>query len=90
MNEHQKIAIRALEKMKGDDTCRAERAFRGFSPGQMNQQHGQSGKTRAEILDGYRAHDAKIDAAIAWINSLGAAAESSGGVQSPASLNSKP
>lgn len=70
MNEHKKIAIHALENMKGDDAYRAEYAFRGLSPDQMKQQHGQSGKTRAEILDEYRAHDAKIDAAIAWINSL--------------------
>lgn len=66
---NREITIRALENMKGDDTYRAECAFLHFTPKQMDQPHGMSGKTRAEILAGYRAHDAQINAAISWVKS---------------------
>lgn len=69
MNAHKELAIQALQNMKGDDTYRARAAFRGMSAEQMKEQHGHSGKTRAEILAGYEAHDAKVDAAIAWVRS---------------------
>lgn len=69
MNAHKELAIQALQNMKGDDTYRARAAFRGMNAEQMKQQHGQSGKTRAQILAEYEAHDAKVDAAIAWVRS---------------------
>lgn len=67
MNAHQKIAIRALEQCKGDDTARARHAFSRFTPEEMNEQHGEIGKTRAEILAEYERADAEIDAAISWV-----------------------
>lgn len=67
MNEHQELAVRALQQMKGDDTYRARMAFRNLTDKQMNELHGQSGKTRAEILSAYESHDAKVEAAIAWV-----------------------
>ena len=70
MNTHKELAIRALQNMKGDDTYRARAAFRYFSEAQMREQHGMSGKTRAQILAEYEAHDAKVDAAIAWVRSV--------------------
>lgn len=69
MNRHQELAIGALQNMRGDDTARARAAFRGLSPAGMQEQHGYSGKTRAEILADYEARDAKVDAAIAWVRS---------------------
>ena len=69
MTTHKDLAINALRQMKGDDTARARAAFRGLTPEQMQQQHGQSGRTRAEILREYEEHDAKIDAAISWVSS---------------------
>ena len=71
MNQHQELAIRALQNMRGDDTARARAAFRGLSFAGMQEQHGHSGKTRAEILAEYEAHDAKVEAAIAYIRSQG-------------------
>lgn len=68
MSEHKQIIIQALENMKGDDSFRARLAFRGMTVGQMNEQHGASGKTRAQILAEYEACDQRIDAAIAWVN----------------------
>jgi hypothetical protein len=70
MEKHKALAIRALENLRGDDTARAERAFRGMTPEQMQAEHGQSGRTRAAILAEYRAHDAEVDAALAWLRTL--------------------
>jgi hypothetical protein len=67
MNEYKQLAIQALEQMRGDDLYCARLAFRAYAPAQMAEQHGQSGKTRAEILAGYEAHDVKVTAAIGWV-----------------------
>jgi len=67
MNQHQILAVRALESARGDDSARARAAFRGYSTEQMKQQHGQSGKTRSEILQQYEDSDAEVNAAIAWV-----------------------
>ena len=72
MNEHQKLAIAALANAKGDDTARARAAFRGLSDEAMQEQHGMSGKTRAQILAEYEAHDKRIDAAICWVRDVAA------------------
>lgn len=54
MNRQQQLAIRALENLKGDDTYRAKMAFRGMTSAQMDQQYGESGKTRRQILAEYQ------------------------------------
>jgi hypothetical protein len=59
-------AIRLLENARGDDLERARWAFRGLTPMQMAEQHGQSGKTRQEILGGYEAERVRYEAALAW------------------------
>lgn len=64
------LAIRALESMQSDDLYRARAAFKNYTPEQMQEQHGQSGKTRAEILSVYEKANAEIDAAIAWVKSI--------------------
>lgn len=71
MNAHQKLALRALSNLRGDDTARARHAFSRCTPKEMQEQHGQSGKTRSQILAEYEAHDAKVDAAIAWVKAQG-------------------
>lgn len=65
--KHKQLAIQALEQMKGDDSYRAQCAFRDMTQTQMQEQHGQSGKTRAQILEEYAAHDREIHDAIAWV-----------------------
>ena len=67
MNAHQDLAIRALQNMKGDDLYRAKRAFSGYTQREMQEQHGQGGKTRQQILDEYEAHNRRVDEAIAWV-----------------------
>jgi len=66
-NEHQKLAVQALNQMRGDDLARARMSFRGMNSAQMAEQHGWSGKTRKQILEEYEAHDRKVDAAIDWV-----------------------
>lgn len=70
MNEHQKLAILALEYMKGDDFYRIKRAFEIYSPEEMKKQHGASGQTREEILKEYESHEQRCIDAINWIKSL--------------------
>lgn len=67
MNAHQELAIRALNNLRGDNLARARRGFAGHTPEQMAQQYGQSGETCAEILASYEAHEANVNAAIAWV-----------------------
>jgi hypothetical protein len=67
VNEHKQLAIKALEQMRGDDLYRARKAFRNYSPAKMQEQYGESGQTPAQMLAGYEAHDAKVTAAIAWV-----------------------
>jgi hypothetical protein len=62
-------ALRALENLRGDDLYRARAAFRNCTPDEMQQQYGQSGKTRAQIIGEYEAHEAEVNAAIAWVKS---------------------
>lgn len=71
MNDHQKLAVRALEALRGDDLRRAQATFRDCTQEQMNGPWGHSGKTRREILAGYEAHDAAVTAAIAWVRAQG-------------------
>lgn len=70
MNEYQKLAVQALSNMMGDDTARAKSAFRNCTSKQMQEQYGDSGKTRTEVLAGYEQHDAKVQAAIDWVKGL--------------------
>lgn len=67
MNKHQELAIRALENAMGDDLERATRSFSGMSYQEMQQEHGYSGKTCAQILEGYREWDRKHREAIEWV-----------------------
>jgi hypothetical protein len=67
MNGHKELAIRALENMRGDDAARARSEFRGLTTKQMQEQYGQSGKTRAQVLAKYEGHDAEVQAAIDWV-----------------------
>lgn len=67
MNKHKELALCALGNMMGDNTARARAAFRNCTLEQMQEQYGQSGQTRAQILAGYEEHDAKILAAIDWV-----------------------
>lgn len=59
--------LAGLGRLRGDDLYRARAAFRGMSATQMAEQHGQSGRTRQEILAEYEEHDVRIQRAIDWV-----------------------
>ncbi len=59
--------LRALQGYRGDDLARAKAAFRRMTPAQMLEEHGESGKTRQQVLDDYQLHDDEAKAAIAWV-----------------------
>jgi len=67
VNVHAEIALKALQSYMGDDAQRARAAFRGLTTKQMAEQHGQSGKTRQQILDEYLDHESRVKAAIEWV-----------------------
>lgn len=69
MNKHQLLAINALKNMISGDTVRMRAAFQHLTPAQMQEQYGDSGQTRAQLLSAHEEHDAKIHAAINWIQS---------------------
>ena len=71
MNEHKQLVIKALYQMTGDNLERARSAFRNKTPEQMQEQYGLSGQTCAEILAEYEEYEAKVDAAIAWVEAQG-------------------
>lgn len=58
MNES-KLKQRLIEvvgRSFGDNLERAEMSFRGLTAEQMNQEYGESGRTRQQIVDEYRRH----------------------------------
>lgn len=61
------IVLAALVQYRGDDYARATAAFRNCSPRQLDEQYGQSGKTKRQILEEYHAHVTSVDQAIAEI-----------------------
>lgn len=65
--ETKKLVLEGLQRLRGDDYERASAAFRNCTPTQMAEQYGQSGRTRQEILDGYRNHVKRIEVATAEI-----------------------
>ena len=70
MHPHKETILEALYTHKGDDYARASWAFRKYTPTELMEQHGESEKTRQQVLDGYKAHADKCDAAIAWAKTL--------------------
>ena len=59
--------IGCIENNRGDDLQRAKAAFRNFSAEEMKEEHGQSGRTRREILDEHWNHDKDCNAAISLV-----------------------
>lgn len=67
MNPHKTTILKALVQMRGDDLERATMDFSGFTMKQMQEQHGQSGKTRAQILKEYQDCAETVENATKWV-----------------------
>jgi hypothetical protein len=63
-DETKRVVLAALRAYKGDDHLRARHAFGRLSEEQLDEQHGQSGKTRRQIWGDYENHANAVDAAI--------------------------
>jgi hypothetical protein len=72
MSLQQILAVlrRYLNYAKGDGLERAELGFRGLSDAELDTEHGQSGRTRREILEGYRRQRREWEAVKAFVDSL--------------------
>jgi hypothetical protein len=68
--EYRHIAIMAVASQKSDDAYRAQMAFSKYTKEQMQEEHGQSGRSRQQILDEYLNHNVKMDKVIAWLRSI--------------------
>ena len=64
------IVLTALHRYRGDDYERASRAFSRYTPTEMLQQHGESGRTRQEWLNEYRTHARDVQVAIREVEAL--------------------
>lgn len=67
MNDLIVQAVRDKLLAAEDDLARATRAFRQFSPDEMQKEHGESGQSRASILAGYEHLAAKWRQALAEV-----------------------
>jgi len=65
MNQDIIYAVKMQLIAAADNFYRAERAFGNMSEKELEQQHGQSGRTRMEIFDGYRKELARWENALA-------------------------
>jgi len=75
MNANAEIALTALDMLRycrEDELVCKQVFFRQFTPEQMEQQFGKSGKTRNQIVEEYQARIDQVDAAIAWVKAVGA------------------
>lgn len=59
--------LEALRQYEGDDYYRAKAAFSGLTYDQMQEQYGQSGQTKQQILAGYSKHKNNVDIAKDYI-----------------------
>jgi hypothetical protein len=57
----------AIENQTGDDLERAQLAFKGQN---LDEQHGQSGMTRRELLDVYQEERSMNKKALAWLEEV--------------------
>lgn len=65
-----KLVLQGLQYLRGDNLERAKMAFRGLNPQQMQEQHGESGKTRQQLLDEYQRHEDEVTTAIWEVRGL--------------------
>jgi hypothetical protein len=59
-------AIHIIRSSFGDDLYRARNAFKNKTPSEMNLEYGQSGRTCAEILQGYEQDQQEKQSALDW------------------------
>lgn len=66
MPTHKERIIGIMENTRGDNLERARMAFARFTPEQMQEEHGESGSTRADLLAAYEAGRIEFNELMAW------------------------
>lgn len=69
----QEFILKILQKELGnakDDFWRASHRFVGYLPAEMQKQYGESGTTRQQILDNYKANCDRLLKAIEWLENV--------------------
>ena len=82
MSREERLVRSAVQSMLGnaqDNAARARAAFKNHTPAQMQEQHGESGRTRAEILYVYEEHLLDCEHAMQWFNDLTKGESKTGG-----------
>jgi len=59
--------LRSRLGIDNDDLYRANGAFSRYTPEQMKEEHGQSGRSRQEILDAYKYAVSEVESMIKWL-----------------------
>ncbi len=65
--EEKDYVIHAMRNAKGDDLERANIAFGDFTEKELDEPHGQSGRTRREVWQDYKDDRAKWYKAFHWL-----------------------
>jgi hypothetical protein len=68
MRQPKEVILAALQQYEGDNLERAEMAFKHLTDAELDIQHGESGKTCRQILEGYRTFRAEVENARIWVN----------------------
>lgn len=64
------ILRRAMDNARGDDLERAELSFRHLTENQLDEEFGQSRRTKRDVRDEYRERRARWEAAYEFLNQL--------------------
>ena len=72
MREGRFVRRAVLDKLGSaqDNAHRARSAFKNYTPEQMQEQHGASGRTRADILGDYEEYELECKYALAWFDDM--------------------
>lgn len=70
LEEKKNFIMKAMNNARGDDLERATAAFRNCTAAQMDEEYGQSGDTRKQILKEYETHRQRWNEVNAWLSDV--------------------
>lgn len=70
MTSPSETVLRALAQARGDDAYRARMAWGNLPDAELDKEYGESGRTRRQIMAGYKAHEDELDRAVQWIKRI--------------------
>lgn len=67
MSTPKQTIMKALQQYRGDDLYRARIAWGALTAAELDEEYGDSGATRREILRSLEEHDREVQDAIEWL-----------------------